>query len=99
MATLAPDQIIPNGVARRLLAERGHASYVGLVTDAFRLEVVTASYPENCRDQHAWNAESRALDRWLTMMQLSGKSIDFDGIPLNFDVVPWSYNRHGEIEA
>lgn len=73
--TLPSDQVIPVEVARRLARENSYRTIP---------EVQAAIPPADCKDDHAWNADRRAMIDFLRSSALT------DGMESR-DVVPWCY--------
>jgi hypothetical protein len=95
MSTLPADQIVPDGVAKRLaqMFNIYDLAATGAIHAADAEWLADAQPSSACRDQHGFYADRRALldyiDRYGPRTTVQG----WNRLAVSTDTVPWSYGR------
>ena len=95
MATLPSDRLIPHPVAKRLAREFGitELAECGAIRTEDVRRLLDMRPPADCKDQHAWYADRRALGAYMVAVGPCDPQGGWSGVMESRDQVPWAYGR------
>ena len=94
-STLDPNVIIPDAVAKRLAARFGldALAATGAIHADDAATLAAREVPADCKDQHGWYADKRALGAYIAASGERTMVRDWERLTPSLDTVPWSYGR------